>query len=81
MAIVRTVALVANKGRERCWSYELVYDHQVDLATVRLGTDDSVRVVGGRCAKPAAFALAGSGVYAGHLARLSPPMQRGARLL
>ena len=81
MAIVRTVALVANKGLERCWGYELAYDNQVDLATVQLGVDDSVRVVGGRCPKPAAFTLAGSGVCPDHLTRMSPAMQRGARLL
>lgn len=50
MAVVRTVALVANKGTEGCWGYELAYDSQVDLATVRLGVDDTVRVVGGRVA-------------------------------
>jgi hypothetical protein len=81
MAIVRTVALVANKGLDRCWGYELAYDSEVDLATVRLGVDDTVRVVCGRCVKPAAFALAGSGVCAGHLVRMSPGMQRRARLL
>jgi hypothetical protein len=81
MAVVRTVALVANKGTECCWGYELAYDSQVDLATVRLGVDDTVRVVGGRCAKPPAFALAGSGVCPGHLAQMSQGMQRRARLL
>jgi hypothetical protein len=56
MAIVRTVALVANKGVERCWAYELACDSQVDLTTVRLGVDDTVRVVGSQCARPAARA-------------------------
>jgi len=81
VAIVRTIALKANGGTERCWGYELAYDDQVDLATVRLGIDDSVRVIGGRCAKPPVAEVAGSGVCADHLARLSPAMQRGARLL
>jgi len=79
MAIVRTVALVANKGVERCWAYELACDSQVDLTTVRL--DDTVRVVGSQYARPAAFELAGSGVCLGHLARMSPGMQRRTRLL
>jgi hypothetical protein len=81
MAIVRTVALVANKGVERCWAYELACDSQVDLTTVRLGVDDTVRVVGSQYARPAAFELAGSGVCPGHLARMSPGMQRRTRLL
>lgn len=81
MAIVRTVALVANKGVERCWAYELACDSQVDLTTVRLGVDDTVRVVGSQYARPAAFQLAGSGVCPGHLARMSPGMQRRTRLL
>ena len=81
MAIVRTIALKANGGTGSCWGYELAYDDQVDLATVRLGVDDSVRVVGGPCGKPPAAEVAGSGVCADHLARLSPTMQRGARLL
>lgn len=80
MAIVRAIALKANGGLERCWVYELVYDDQVDLAT-RLGKDDSVRVVGGRCPKPPAFEVAGSGVCADHLALLSHAMQEEARLL
>ncbi len=81
MAIVRTIALKANGGIERCWGYELAYDDQVDLATVRLGVDDSVRVVGGQCGKPPAAEVAGSGVCADHLAQMSPTMQRGAARL
>jgi hypothetical protein len=81
MAILRTIALKASGGLERCWGYELAYDDQVDLATVRLGIDDSVRVVGGRCGRPPVAEVAGSGGCADHLAQMSPAMQRGARLL
>jgi hypothetical protein len=81
VAIVRSIALKASGGLERCWVYELAYDDRVDLVTVRLGVDDAVRVVGGRCPKPPAFELAGSGVCVDHLARLSPAMQEEARLL
>jgi hypothetical protein len=72
MAVLRTIAVKANAGRDRCWAYELAYDSEVNLATVRLGVDDSVRVVGGRCPKPPVADRYGSGVCAWHLARLGP---------
>jgi hypothetical protein len=77
-----SISLSAASGIENEWAPALLAgDSQVDLTTVRLGVDDTVRVVGSQYARPAAFELAGSGVCLGHLARMSPGMQRRTRLL